>query len=118
MQTYDSWGGHGQKLVLKDAGKGNVKLTMKANNNKCLGPKAHALTAGTKLEVQDCNGGNDQAWVTGETAAGSGTFMLKNVAAPGMCVDVAGAGTANGTAMDIYPCTGADNQLFGTSLSP
>jgi hypothetical protein len=68
--------------------------------------------------VQDCTGGNDQAWVTGETAAGSGTFMLKNVAAPGMCVDVAGAGTANGTAMDIYPCTGANNQLFGATLSP
>ena len=76
---------------------------MKANNNKCVGPKGHALTAGTKLEVQDCNGGNDQAWITGETAAGSGIFMLKNVAAPGLCVDVAGASTANGTAMEIYP---------------
>ena len=118
VQEYDSWGGPGQKLVLKDAGKGNVKLTMKANTNKCLGPKGHAKTAGTKLEVQDCNGGDDQAFITGETAAGSGVFMLKVVGAPGLCVDVAGAGTANGTAMDIYPCTGADNQLFGTSLSP
>ena len=88
MQQYDSWGTDGQRLVLKDAGKGNVKLTMKANNNKCVGPKGHALVAGTKLEVQDCNGGNDQAWITGETAAGSGIFMLKNVAAPGLCVDV------------------------------
>ncbi len=42
VQEYDSWGGPGQKLVLKDAGKGNVKLTMKANTNKCLGPKGHA----------------------------------------------------------------------------
>ncbi len=93
----------GQKLVLKDAGKGNVKLTMKANTNKCLGPRATRKTAGTKLEVQDCNGGDDQAFITGETAAGSGVFMLKVVGAPGLCVDVAGAGTANGTAMDILP---------------
>jgi hypothetical protein len=31
---------------------------------------------------------------------------------------VAGSGTANGTAIDIYPCSGADNQLFGATLSP
>jgi hypothetical protein len=118
VQEYDAWGGDSQKLVLKDGGKGNVKLTMKTNNNKCVGPKGHALAAGTKLEVQDCNGGNDQAWVTGETAAGSGIFMLKNVGAPGLCLDVTGASSANGTAMEIYTCTGADNQLFGTALSP
>jgi len=118
VQEYDSWGGDPQKLVLKDAGKGNVKLTMKANNNKCVGPKGHALAAGTKLEVQDCNGGNDQAWITGETAAGSGTFMLKNVGAPGLCLDVTGASTANGTAMQIMSCTGANNQLFGATASP
>ncbi len=112
VQQYDSYSTDGQKLVLKDAGKGNVKLTMKANNNKCVGPKAHALVNGTKLEVQDCNGGNDQAWITGETAAGSGIFMLKNVAAPGMCVDVTGKSTANGAAMEIYNCSGGTNQLF------
>jgi hypothetical protein len=118
VQEYDAYGGDPQKLVLKDAGKGNVKLTMKTNNNKCVGPKGHVLTAGTKLEVQDCNGGNDQAWITGETAAGSGTFMLKNVGAPGLCLDVAGAGTANGTAMQVMNCTGQNNQLFGATVSP
>jgi hypothetical protein len=118
VQEYDAWGGDPQKLVLKDAGKGNVKLTMKANNNKCVGPKGHAKVAGTKLEVQDCNGGDDQAWITGETAAGSGVFMLKVVGAPGLCLDVAGAGTANGTAMQIMSCTGQDNQLFGATVSP
>ena len=37
--------------------KGNVKLTMKTNRNKCLGPRGGAAMSGTKLEVQDCNGG-------------------------------------------------------------
>jgi hypothetical protein len=100
-------------MVLKDGGKGNVKLTMKANNNKCVGPKGHVLAAGTKLEVQDCNGGDDQEWITGETAAGSGVFMMKNVAAPGLCLDVTGATSANGALMEIYSCTGSSNQLFG-----
>jgi hypothetical protein len=113
VQSYDTWSTDGQRLVLKDGGKGNSKLTMKSNTNKCVGPKNHALTAGTKLEIQDCNGGNDQAWVTGETAAGSGIFMLKNVAAPGLCFDVPNGG-ANGAQMQIFNCTGASNQLFGT----
>ena len=83
VQEYDSWGGDNQKLVLRDAGKGNIKLTPKTTPNKCLGPKGHAKTAGTKLEVQDCNGGDDQAFITGETAAGSGVFMLKDVGGSG-----------------------------------
>jgi hypothetical protein len=118
VQQYDSWNGPGQKLVLKDAGKGNVKLTMKDNKNKCVGPKGHAKVAGTKLEVQDCTGGDDQAFITGETAAGSGVFMLKVAGAPGLCLDVTGASTANGAAMQIMSCTGQDNQLFGASISP
>ena len=108
VQQYDGYGGDPQKLVLKDSGKGNVKLTMKANNNKCVGPKGGTPAHGVKLEVQDCNGGNAQAWITGETSAGSGVFMLKNVAAPGLCVDVTGASSANGAAMQVANCTGAE----------
>jgi hypothetical protein len=118
VQQYDGWGGDPQKLVLKDSGKGNVKLTMKLNNNKCVGPKGGTPAHGVKLEVQDCNGSNAQAWITGETAAGSGVFMLKNVAAPGLCVDVTGASGANGAAMQVANCTGQGNQLFGAQLSP
>jgi glucosylceramidase len=118
VQQYDGYGGDPQKLVLKDSGKGNVKLTMKLNNNKCVGPKGGTPAHGVKLEVQDCNGGNAQAWITGETSAGSGVFMLKNVAAPGLCVDVTGASSANGAAMQVANCTGQGNQLFGATLSP
>ena len=118
VQQYNSVGQDPQKLVLKDSGKGNVKLTMKANNNKCIGPKGHAPAHGVKLEVQTCNGGNDQAFITGETAAGSGTFMLKDVAAPGLCVDVTGSNPNDGALMQLANCTGANNQLFGAVLSP
>jgi hypothetical protein len=118
VQLYDTWPGDSQKLVVKDAGKGNVKLTMKTNNNKCIGPKGHLLALATKLEIQDCTGGNDQAWITGETTAGSGVFMLKNVGAPNLCLDVTGASTSNGTPMQIMSCTGANNQLFAAQLAP
>jgi hypothetical protein len=118
VQQYDGYGGDPQKLILKDAGKGNVKMTMKLNSNKCVGPKGGMPAHGVKLEVQDCNGSNAQAWLTGETSAGSGVFMLKNVGAPGLCLDVTGASSANGAAMQIANCTGGTNQLFGASLSP
>ncbi len=111
VQAYDNWNGDGQKLVLKDAGKGNVKLTMKVNSNKCVGPVGGALASGTNLEIQDCNGSNNkQHWITGETAAGSGVFMLKNVAAPGLCVNL--PGTGNTTRFQIATCTGGSSQLF------
>jgi hypothetical protein len=45
-------------------------------------------------------------------------FMLKNVGAPGLCLDVTGGGTNNGALMQIATCTGSDNQLFGTTVSP
>jgi hypothetical protein len=108
----------GQKLVVTDAGKGRVKLTMKTNKNKCVGPKGGATTPGTKLEVQDCNSADNQAWISGETAAGSGVFMMKNVANPAVCLDVTGGSTANGAAMEVYTCNGNNNQLFAARPAP
>jgi hypothetical protein len=118
VQLYDAWGGDSQKLFVADAAKGNVKLTMKMNRIKCLGPRGGATVTGTKLEVQDCNGGNAQAWISGETAQGSGIFMFKNVAAPGLCLDVTGGSSSNGTTIGLMPCSGANNQLFAARLAP
>ena len=118
IQQYDTWGGDQQKFFVADAGKGNVKLTMKVNRNKCLGPQGGVTSNGTRLEVQDCNGGNAQAWISGETAQGSGVFMFKNVAAPGLCLDVRGGVTSNGATVDLVTCSGANNQLFAARLAP
>ena len=59
---------------------------MKANTNKCLGPVGNGTGNTTRMEIQDCNGSNDQAWnITAD--ANTGAFQLRNVAA-NRCLDV------------------------------
>ncbi len=113
MQQYDSWATDMQRFVIRDAGNGNVKLAMKAAPTKCIGPRANGTTIGTLLEVQDCNATFNQAWLTSETAAGSGVFMFKNAGAPNLCLEVLAGMTTNGAPLDLNTCTNtAANQKF------
>jgi hypothetical protein len=112
VQIYDTWNGDPQKFIVAPAGNGNVKFTMKLNTNKCIGPNANGTTSGTQLVVQDCNGSFNQAWMSSEQGAGTGVFAYRNAAAPGLCMDVTGASTANGARMELYTCNGGSHQQF------
>ncbi|HXU06889.1 MAG TPA: RICIN domain-containing protein [Polyangia bacterium] len=112
IQIYDTWNGDPQKFIVADAGNGNVKFVMKLNTNKCLGPRANGTTSGTVIEVQDCNGSFNQAWMSSEQGAGSAVFAYRNSAAPALCLDVLNWGTNNGAAIDMYTCNGGQNQQF------
>jgi len=118
VQLYTNMPSDTQKLYIRDAGTGNAKLTMKANQNKCIGPVGGAAAAGARLEIQDCNGSSGQAWLTGETAAGSGVFALKNAGNPNLCLNVTGGSTANGARMEMNGCSGASSQRFAVQLLP
>ena len=118
IQQYPTWNGDEQKLFLADAGKGNVKLTMKVNRNKCIGPVANGATPGTALEIQDCNGSYNQAWITGQKTDAPGVFILRNAAAPNLCMDVTGGSGSPGARMELYTCNGAINQLFAAQVAP
>ncbi len=64
----------------------------------------------TRIEVQDCDNSPEQEWnITAD--ANNGAFQIKNVAAS-RCLDVSGASTADGAPMQIYDCTGQNNQKF------
>ena len=95
-----------------------MKLALKLNQNKCIGPVGGAAAAGARLEIQDCNGSSGQAWLTGETAAGSGVFALKNAGNPNLCLNVTGGSTANGARMEMNGCSGASSQRFAVQLLP
>ena len=112
IQIYDTWNGDPQKFIVADAGNGNVKFTMKLNTNKCLGPRGNGTGPNTIIEVQDCNGSWNQAWMSSEQGAGSGIFVYRNAAAPSMCMDVANAATGNGGQMILYWCNGGLNQQY------
>ena len=101
VQQFTTWDGDSQKFKILASGS-NWKLVMKLNSNKCVGPRLNQTTAGTWLEVQDCNGSNTQAWtVTPDVQTGA--FKFKNVAA-NRCLDVTGASTAEAARMQLYDC--------------
>jgi poly(3-hydroxybutyrate) depolymerase len=71
---------------------------------KCLDAPPNAA-AGTRLQIWDCNGGANQQW----NLNGNGTISN---AQTGLCIDVNGAGTANGSAVIVWTCHGGTNQRW------
>ncbi len=71
---------------------------------KCLDAPLNA-TAGAKVQLWDCNGGTNQQW----NLNSDGTVSSRQ---SGLCVDVNGNATANGTLVILWNCTGAANQRW------
>jgi len=76
-----------------------------AASGRCLDVTGNVATAGTTVEIWDCNGQANQGWVltaAGELRTYNGT----------MCLDVNNNGTAPGTAVIIWTCNGQTNQKW------
>jgi len=71
---------------------------------KCLDSPTNA-TAGAKAQLWDCNGGANQQWNLNT----DGT--IRNVQS-GLCLDVNGNATANGSTVILWTCTGGANQRW------
>jgi poly(3-hydroxybutyrate) depolymerase len=71
---------------------------------KCLDVPTNAA-AGARVQIWDCTGGANQQWSL--TAGGTITN-----AQTGLCLDVNGAGTTNGTAAIVWTCHGGTNQRW------
>ncbi|GIF62258.1 hypothetical protein Ais01nite_02930 [Asanoa ishikariensis] len=71
---------------------------------KCLDVPVNAA-AGTRLQIWDCHGGANQQWVFN----GNGTISS---AQTGLCLDVNGGATANGSAVIVWNCHGGSNQRW------
>jgi poly(3-hydroxybutyrate) depolymerase len=70
---------------------------------KCLDVPGN--TAGTRVQISDCTASAGQRW----NLNGNGTISN---AQNGLCLDVSGAGTANGTAVVVWSCHTAANQRW------
>ena len=77
-----------QKFAILASGS-NWKIAMKINTNKCFGPAYNGTGNSTAIEIQDCNGGNAQAWTATLVSGTTDTFNFKNVAS-NRCLDVSG----------------------------
>jgi poly(hydroxyalkanoate) depolymerase family esterase len=71
---------------------------------KCLDAPLNA-GAGAKTQIWDCNGGTNQRWNLNT----NGTISSVS---SGLCLDVNGNNTANGTAVILWTCTAAANQRW------
>jgi hypothetical protein len=87
------------------------KIAMKINTNKCIGPVGNSTANSTLIEVQDCNGGDNQAWNITASAT-SGGFSLANVASH-RCLAVPSGGLVDGEPLALFDCnTSVLNQTF------
>ncbi len=95
-QIYDCHNGANQRWTLS----GQTLQSL----GKCLDSPTSA-GAGSKVQIWDCNGGTNQKW----NVNSNGTISN---AANGLCLDVNGNGTANGTLVILWNCTAAANQRW------
>jgi len=97
-----------QPIIWDCSGASNQRWTVSGQTiqalGKCLDAPLNA-TAGTKAQIWDCNGGTNQNW----SVNANGTIAA---AQSGLCLDVNGNATANGTLVILWTCTGAANQRW------
>ncbi|NUR31582.1 MAG: alpha-galactosidase [Catenulispora sp.] len=105
--------GHGSVMYRVSHGSGTSVGTTHplagASSNRCLDVPNGSTTAGTQIEIWDCNGGSNQAYTL--TSAGE-----LRVLGGTLCLDAKGGGTTAGTAVITWSCHGGTNQKW--SLNP
>jgi hypothetical protein len=103
----------GTQLDLWDCnGGGNQSWNWAANKEvqiygtKCMTVGGTGSTAGDPVIISDCTGSASQQWDL------NADQTITSVANPALCLDAAGGGTGNGTAIDVWYCNGATNQAW------
>ncbi|MFI0898948.1 ricin-type beta-trefoil lectin domain protein [Streptomyces sp. NPDC020983] len=83
---------------------GTTSTIVGVGSGRCVDVPNQSQTAGTQVELWDCNGGSNQQW----TSTSSHELRVYG----GACLDASGAGTAPGTKVDIWTCNGGSNQQW------
>jgi beta-glucosidase len=81
----------------------------------CLTDPGSTTALGTQLQIQTCSDASDQVWTpesATSTSTGGGTPTGAVTGYEGLCLDVAGASTTNGTKVDIYTCNSTNAQQW------
>ena len=73
------------------------------------GTDGTTVAAGQSVEIAECTGASVQQW----DVNADGTITSR--ADPALCLDAAGAGTGNGTPVDVWYCNGQSNQAWSLS---
>jgi hypothetical protein len=85
-------------------------------NLATLGPyclQASGSASGDATELWACDGAAAQSWNIVPDSSPAGYYQLQPDDGSGLCLDVAGAGTANGTVVQSYTCNSTNAQQWG-----
>lgn len=105
---------NGTQLIIWNChGRSNQSFTTTSSGQlqvlgKCV--DADGSRAGKRVTISTCNGGTDQRWMFNS----NGTVTN---GASGLCLDVIGRATANGSPINAWTCNGQSNQQFSQSGS-
>ncbi|CAG7612539.1 ricin-type beta-trefoil lectin domain protein [Actinacidiphila bryophytorum] len=83
---------------------GTTSTIVGSASGRCVDVPNQSQTAGTQVELWDCNGGTNQQW----TSTSSHELRVYG----GDCLDASGAATSPGTKVDIWTCNGGANQQW------
>jgi alpha-galactosidase len=72
---------------------------------KCFDAYNNQTTAGTPVEMFDCNGQTNQQWNINSNGTITGVQS-------GLCLDVTGTTNPDGSGLELWSCNGADNQQW------
>ena len=108
LQIWAAAGNANQDWNFSNIGGNNYNLAV-------LGPycldSGGTTTNGGPATIWSCNGNANQSW-TATSVSGGYTFKAGN---SGLCLDVSGAGSANGTEVDTWACNGTNAQTWAVN---
>jgi len=109
VRMYQGSGGGGGGGSLN----GTHTLTPQHATSKRMDLNAAQTFNGNKVQIWTANGTPAQNWVFSNVGVvPSGNYNIASQIGGGWCLDVAGAGTANGTRVQIWQCNGTNAQSW------
>ena len=93
--------------VNRTRGDSVFNIALASDSSKCLDLPGGDTSAGTMLEIWDCNGLSNQQWVFAPDS-----WRIQPATNKGMCIDNLGGG-GEGNKLGIWNCNGGDNQVWG-----
>lgn len=91
----------------------NSVILKHPDHESCLDIEGQIMADGTKVQMYDRNGTDAQRWVLlPKESVVNGTYVIRSAMDPNMVIDVANAGTADGTNVQIYAENGNSNQSW------
>jgi hypothetical protein len=86
----------------------NLLIHAATNEEMCIDAQSDPAEAHRMIRLFHCHGRENQRWTFADQGDGSSEIL----GIGGLCLDVQGRSSGDGTPLQLYPCTGAVNQKF------